>query len=221
MLESVRSVPQFSLTMKADSTGLLQLQKSIAQRGSEGTQNTPSITSMLVSITSKAIAKFPRATASYEGGRLKLHSQVNIGVAIGLDTGLVVPVIKDANRKTILQISEELEAFQGKAEEGELDVEDLSGGTFTISNLGMYGVDQFTAIVNPPESAILAVGRIVEVPTKVHGDTIALMPTISLTLSVDHRSMDGVQGARLLHMIKEIIEEPHSLFQDNPQGKDT
>lgn len=220
MLESVRSVPQFSLTMNADSTNLLDLQKSISQSLPEGSHSPPSITSILVSLVSNALAKFPRANASYRDGRVRLHRRINIGVAIGLETGLVVPVVKDANKKTIPEISEELSRYQEKAKSGGLEIEDLSGGTFTISNLGMYGVDQFTAIVNPPESAILAVGQIVHSPSRVSGEAIALRPTMSLTLSVDHRSMDGVQGARLMQTIKELVEEAHPPMRESLQAED-
>jgi pyruvate dehydrogenase E2 component (dihydrolipoamide acetyltransferase) len=125
---------------------------------------------------------------------------------------LVVPVIKEADQKSLDQVTQELRAFQEKAQLMRFTTEDLSGGTFTISNLGMYGIDRFNAILNPPESAILAVGRTVKTPVGMPDDTIALRPMISLTLTIDHRSMDGVQGAKFLGEIRQRIEEPYFLL---------
>ena len=115
-----------------------------------------SVTALLVRVVASALKDFPRVNASLEGGRVKLYQQVNIGVAVGTDAGLVVPVIGEADRKSLVQITQELKSFEEKARHLRFSNEDLSGGTFTISNLGMYGVDRFNAILNPPRSAILA-----------------------------------------------------------------
>jgi pyruvate dehydrogenase E2 component (dihydrolipoamide acetyltransferase) len=171
-----------------------------------------SVTAILVKIVAAALKVYPRANASFEDGRVKLYSQVNIGVAMGTDEGLVVPVVKDADLKSLVQITQEMKRFQEKAAQMRFSSDDLSGSTFTISNLGMYGIDRFDAIINPPESAILAVGRIVKTPVGMPDDSIALRPMMSMTLTVDHRSMDGVQGAKFLAEIKGRIDKPYFLL---------
>jgi pyruvate dehydrogenase E2 component (dihydrolipoamide acetyltransferase) len=171
-----------------------------------------SVTALLTKIVATALKSCPRANASFENGRIRLHEQVNVGVAVGTDEGLVVPVIKNAEGKTLGQISRELKAFRDKAERMRFTGDDLSGGTFTISNLGMYGIDRFDAITNPPQAAILAVGRIIKTPVGMPDDSIALRPIMSMALTVDHRAMDGVQGAHFLADIKGRIEKPYFLL---------
>ncbi len=213
MLESVQTAPQFALTVNVDVTNLLWLREGLMERIVAETGERLSVTTLLVKIVAAALKQYPRANASFEDGRIKLHPQVNVGVAVGTDDGLVVPVIKNADQKSLVQVTQELKAFQEKAQQMRFTTEDLSGGTFTISNLGMYGIDRFNAIINPPESAILAVGRTVKTPVGMPDDTIALRPIMSLTLTIDHRSMDGVQAAKFLAEIKERIEKPYFLMQ--------
>ena len=167
-----------------------------------------SVTAILIKAAALALKKFPRANSSFQGDFLNLYAQVNIGVAIGTEDGLVVPVIKDANGKSLAEIARELKSFQIKAGEMRFSPDELSGGTFTISNLGMYGVDVFTAIINPPQSSILAVGRIIQTPVGLEDGTIGLQPLMALTLSIDHRCMDGLQGAKFLTEIQKLLEEP-------------
>lgn len=212
MLESVQTAPQFALTVNVDVTNLLWLREGLMERIVTEAGERLSITALLVKIVAAALKQYPRANASFEDGRVKLHRQVNVGVAVGTDDGLIVPVIRDADQKSLIQVTQELKAFQEKAQQMRFTTEDLSGGTFTISNLGMYGIDRFNAIINPPESAILAVGRTVKTPVGMPDDTIALRPIMSLTLTIDHRSMDGVQGAKFLAEIKERIEKPYFLL---------
>jgi pyruvate dehydrogenase E2 component (dihydrolipoamide acetyltransferase) len=212
MLESVQTAPQFALTVNVDVTNLLWLREALMARIVTDTGDRLSVSGLLVKIVAAALKQHPRANSSFADGRVKLHSQVNVGVAVGTNDGLVVPVIKDADQKSLVQVTRELKTFQEKAQRMRFASEDLSGGTFTISNLGMYGVDRFNAILNPPESAILAVGRTIKMPVGLPDDTIALRPMMSLTLTIDHRSMDGVQGAKFLAEIKERIEEPYFLL---------
>lgn len=212
MLESVQTAPQFALTVNVDVTNLLWLREGLMERIVAETGERLSVTTLLVKIVAASLKQFPRANASFEDGKVKLYPQVNVGVAVGTDAGLLVPVIKDADQKSLVQIAQELKAFQGKAQQMRFTAEDLSGGTFTISNLGMYGIDRFNAIINPPESAILAVGRTVKTPVGMPDDTVALRPIMSLTLTIDHRSMDGVQAAKFLAEIKERIEKPYFLL---------
>jgi pyruvate dehydrogenase E2 component (dihydrolipoamide acetyltransferase) len=212
MLESLQTAPQFALTTDVDMTNAIWLREALMERVLAETGERLSITALLVRVVASALKDCPRANAAFEGGRVKLYQQVNIGVAVGTDAGLVVPVIKEADRKSLVQITQELKSFEEKARHLRFSNEDLSGGTFTISNLGMYGVDRFNAILNPPQSAILAVGRIIKTPLGLPDDTIALRPMMSLTLTVDHRSMDGVQGAKFLAEIKARLEKPYFLL---------
>ena len=212
MLESVQQAPQFALTTDVDMTQALRLRETLMERIVATTGERLSMTAILVKVVAAALESHPRTNASFQDGRVRLHSQRNIGVAVGTEDGLVVPVIKEADRKSLARIAQELKSFQEKALQMRLSTEDLAGGTFTISNLGMYGIDRFNAIVNPPQSAILAVGRIIKTPVGMPDDTIALRPMMSLTLTVDHRSMDGVQGARFLAEVKARLEEPFLLL---------
>jgi pyruvate dehydrogenase E2 component (dihydrolipoamide acetyltransferase) len=212
MLESVQNAPQFALTIQVDATHLLWLREALMERIVAETGERLSMTAMLVKIAAAALKSYPQANASFQSGRIKQPSQINVGVAVGTDNGLVVPVIKQADQKSLAEVTRDMKAFQDKAKSMRFHSEDLTGGTFTISNLGMYGIDQFNAILNPPESAILAVGRVVRTPVAMPDDSIALRPLVSLTLTVDHRAMDGVQGARFLAEIKQRIDKPFFLL---------
>lgn len=208
MAESVRA-PQFALSMSADAGNLLAAREAMAEGILAELGEKLSITALLVKAVAASLRRHPRLNASFEGGRLKLRRQVNIGVAVGTGQGLVVPVVRDADQKSLAHVVADLTAFREKASALRLGTLDLSGGTFTISNLGMYGVDQFTAIVNPPEAAILAVGRVAKTPVALPDDTIALRPLMKLTLSVDHRVADGMQASAFLADLKSQIETPH------------
>jgi pyruvate dehydrogenase E2 component (dihydrolipoamide acetyltransferase) len=213
MLESLQNAPQFALTVNVDMTNVLLFRQAHLERIQGETGERLSVTVILVKAAAVALKQFPRANASFEDGRIKLHKQVNIGVAVGTDEGLIVSVIKSADQKTLVQITQELKAFQEKAARMRFSPDDLQGGTFTISNLGMFGIDHFNAIINPPESAILAVGRIVNTPTGMPDNSIALRPMMSMTLSIDHRSMDGIQGAKFLARLREMLEQPYLLVE--------
>lgn len=212
MLESVQSAPQFALTISADMTNALWLREALMERIVAETGDRLSVTSVLVKIVAAALKSFPRANAAFENGRVRLQSQVNVGVAVGTTDGLVVPVVREADTLTLAQINAQLKVFQEKAQKMRFTNEDLSGGTFTLSNLGMYGIDRFDAIINPPQAAILAVGRTIKTPVAMPDDSIALRPMLSLTLTVDHRAMDGVQGAQFLADVKARIEKPYFLL---------
>jgi pyruvate dehydrogenase E2 component (dihydrolipoamide acetyltransferase) len=217
--ESVVNAPQFALDVAADMTQLLWLRDQLSGRVEAEAGARPTITGLLVMAIADALTRHPRANAEFSpsqgsstGGRLKLHAEINFGVAVGTEDGLVVPVIRDADRKSLAEITRELATFQEKARALRFSADDLAGGTFTLSNLGMYGVDGFRAIVNPPQSAILATGRIINTPVGLPDGTIALRPMMNLTLTVDHRCMDGVQAARFLAEVKELLEQPQLLL---------
>ena len=212
MLQSIQTAPQFALTVTADMTNALRLRE-VLMNGVAGER--VSVTVLLVKIAATALKHHPRANASFEEGRVKLHQRANVGVAIGTEDGLIVPVIRDADRKDITQIARELQTFREKGLQMHFSTDDLTGGTFTISNLGMYGIDQFNAIINPPQSAILAVGRVIKTPFVLPDNTIAIRPIMSLTLTVDHRIMDGVLGAKFLEEVKEHLENPDWIRNPN------
>lgn len=213
MLESVQTAPHFALSVDVDMTNALQLRETWMSAVTQETGERLSVTGILVKIVAASLKSFPRANASFHDGRVKLYSAINIGVAMGTEQGLVVPVIRDAHSKSLIQITRELKALQAKAAAMRFSPDDLNGGTFTISNLGMYGVDRFNAIINPTQSAILAVGRIIKTPIGMPDDSIGLRPLMNCTLSVDHRSMDGVQGAQFLALFKERLTHPYLLIE--------
>lgn len=209
MHESVVNAPQYALDVSADATNLLWLQEALSDRVTLAARARLSLTGLLIKITAEALRQHPYANAEYAGGRIKLFDAVNVGVAIGTDHGLVVPVIKDAANKDLAAITAELAAFQEKARTLHFAAQDLAGGTFTLSNLGMYGVERFTAIINPPQSAILAVGAVARQPVVLANDTLGVRPLLNLTLTADHRVLDGLQSAQFLSALKQKIEKPY------------
>jgi pyruvate dehydrogenase E2 component (dihydrolipoyllysine-residue acetyltransferase) len=166
---------------------------------------------LLVKLVAAALAQHPRVNVSWRDGALERHAEVNIGLAVALEAGLVVPVIARADTLGLKDIAARREDLVARAQAGKLRPADIQGGVFTISNLGMYGVDAFSAIVNPPQAAILAVGRIADRVVPVNGQP-AVQPTMTLTLSCDHRALDGARGAQFLGALADLIEEPLALL---------
>jgi pyruvate dehydrogenase E2 component (dihydrolipoamide acetyltransferase) len=209
MRESVVNAPQFALELSADATNLLWLQEALSDRVTLQARARLSLTGLLVKIVAETLLRHPLANAQFADGKLKLLEEINVGVAVGTDHGLIVPVIKHAAAKDLAAITADLAGFQEKARTLHFSADDLAGGTFTISNLGMYGVERFTAIVNPPQSAILAVGAITRQPVALAGDAVGVRPLLNLALTVDHRVLDGLQAARFLADLKQKIEKPY------------
>jgi len=206
MLESMRTAPQFTLSVTADMTTFLDLRKTLSVRSNEEMEEPISVTIIIIKAVASSLGTYPIVNASFDAGRLKLHSDINIGVALASDQGLIVPVVRRADKKTLIEIARELMEYRNKADRTRLASGDLTGGTFTISNLGMHGIDSFRAIINPPECGILAVGRIIPSAICSHEDDIAIRPMMNLTLTVDHRCMGGLQAANFLVNIKEMVE---------------
>ena len=166
---------------------------------------------LLVKLVAATLAQHPRVNVSWKDGTLERHAEINIGLAVALEDGLVVPVIARADTLGLKDIAQRREDLVTRAQAGKLRPADIQGGVFTISNLGMYGVDAFSAIVNPPQAAILAVGRIADRVVPVNGQP-AVQPTMVLTLSCDHRALDGARGAQFLGALADLIEEPLALL---------
>ncbi|HEV8364996.1 MAG TPA: 2-oxo acid dehydrogenase subunit E2, partial [Gemmatimonadaceae bacterium] len=157
------------------------------------------------------LAEHPFARGSWKDGAIVQHAEINIGVAVAIEDGLVVPVIHRADTLSLAEIASRREELVTRAQSGKLRPADITGGVFTISNLGMYGVDAFNAIVNPPQAAILAVGRIADRVVALNGQP-AVAPMMVLTLSCDHRAIDGARGAQFLGALADLVEEPLALF---------
>jgi pyruvate dehydrogenase E2 component (dihydrolipoamide acetyltransferase) len=193
MSQAWHEVPQFVLARDVDARRLLVRDEGV------------SVTDLLVEASARALARHPRLTASWRDGGVVPGDGVNVGVAVATAEALVVPVIHGADRLALAQISTRRRELAEAARAGALRPEDVQGGTFTISNLGMYGVDAFQAIVNPPQAAILAVGRIVERPVAIDG-ALAARPVLTLTVSFDHRVVDGARGAEFLDTLASCVE---------------
>ena len=168
-------------------------------------------TDLLVRLVAATIAQQPRVNASWKDGTIVQHADINIGLAVAIDDGLVVPVLRGVDTLTLAEIASRRADLVNRAQAGKLRPADIQGGTFTISNLGMYGVDAFNAIVNPPQAAILAVGRIADRVVAVGGQP-TVQPTMVLTLSCDHRALDGARAAQFLGALAEVVEEPLTLL---------
>lgn len=199
MSQSKREVPHFYLSLSVDMTNAKALMK--------GTGYKMSFHDVLIRVLSVALAENPMVNAHVSEEKIVLKDIINIGVAVAVNNGLIVPVVRDVKSKSLREISESSAALIVMAREGRLTPDDYQGGTFTVSNLGMFGIEQFIAIVNQPEAAILAVGKTVDTPLVIDG-VISIRPMVHLTASFDHRAVDGAVGARFLARIKELLENP-------------
>ncbi len=206
--QSWTQVPHFFLVRDVNASRLLAWREQ-AQRHSE---ERITYTDLLVKVVAATLRAHPFVNASWSHGTITRHSAINIGLAVAVEDGLVVPVIHQADQLSLAQIARSRIALVERAQSGKLRPDDVSGGTFTISNLGMYGVDAFNAIINAPQGAILAVGRIADRVVPLHGVP-AVQPMVALSLSCDHRVVDGARGARFLGALADLIEEPLALLE--------
>jgi len=197
------TIPHFYLIREVNAAPLKRWLAEARERSTEKI----TITDLLVKLTSSALRQHPRLNASWLNGGIVLNSHVSVGIAVAVEEGLVVPVLQDSDGLGLSQLAARRTALVAKAQAGKLSPDDISGGTFTISNLGMYGVDAFNAIVNPPQAAILAVSRIADRVVPVDGQP-AVQPTMTLSLSCDHRVVDGARGAQFLQTLADLVENP-------------
>jgi pyruvate dehydrogenase E2 component (dihydrolipoamide acetyltransferase) len=197
LVESMRSTPHFHLTTEVDAEALMDLR----------TELDVTVNDLIVKACAGLLRTNPELNVSWGGDKLLAHRRVHVGIAVAIDGGLMVPVIRDADTKSLTTVAREAKELIARARAAKLTAAELSGGTFTVSNLGMFGIDQFTAVINPPEAAILAVGAALAEPVAVDGG-VAVHRRMRLTLSIDHRALDGATGAGFLQQLKGVLEHP-------------
>jgi len=198
--------PVFQLTVNADMTRANELRERLVARLAEG-ETKPTVNDLLTKVAGAALVRHPAVNAHFTGESIRRFPSAHVGMAVAAPNGLIVPVIRDADRRTIQEIAATRADLVARAREGKLQRADLEDGTFTISNLGMFGIEQFVAVLNPPQAAILAVGATVEMPVAREGEVV-IRPLLTLTLTCDHRAIDGADGADFLRTVKELLEEP-------------
>ena len=196
--------PAFQISMSADMTRALSIRARLVERGDTPK---PTISDLLTKVSAAALMRHREVNALYEGDAVRLLASADIGMAVATERGLLVPVIRGCERLTIPEIAAARADLVERARSGKLQQADLEGGSFTISNLGMYGVEQFVAVLNPPQAAILAVGAVQETPVARDG-AVEIRPLMTMTLTCDHRSVDGATAADFLRTLKTFLEEP-------------
>jgi pyruvate dehydrogenase E2 component (dihydrolipoamide acetyltransferase) len=214
MAESKATIPDFTLQMDVDMEECVKLREELKRLSPE---EAPTYNDMVVKACALALREHPRANGSYRDGRMQLHSRINVGVAVAVDSGdgpaagaLVVPTVFDADEKSLGEIARETRALAERVRDGTITPPELGGGTFTVSNLGMFGVSTFTAIVNPPQAAILSVGALAPRAVVREGEVVA-RSTMTVTLACDHRILYGADAARFLARVRELLEAPAAL----------
>jgi pyruvate dehydrogenase E2 component (dihydrolipoamide acetyltransferase) len=207
MLESATTIPVFTVSADVDVSEIVASRREARDRG----EDTPSVNDFVVKAAASALREFPRFNASYLDGRVELYSRVNVGIAVATEDALLVPVLRDADRKSLVELAEETRRLAESARARSLRPEDFHDGTFTVSNLGMFGVGSFTAIIDPPQVAILAVGGARRAPVEATSDRVVFRDLMTITLSCDHRVVYGADGARFLSRLRELLERPLAL----------
>ncbi|MEW6660838.1 MAG: dihydrolipoamide acetyltransferase family protein [Bacillota bacterium] len=207
MAASSQTAPHVTLTTEVDITETVNLRKQLLPEIERMTGQKLSFNDIIIKVVSRALSEHPMMNATLQENEIHLLEDINIGIAVDAENGLVVPVLKQAHRKSLAEICSESKNLVNKARAGKLLPDDMSGGTFTISNLGMFEIDTFTPIINQPESGILGVGRMVDKPVVVEGQ-VTVRTMMGLSLSFDHRVIDGAPAARFLQRVKELLEKP-------------
>ncbi|WP_019124008.1 dihydrolipoamide acetyltransferase family protein [Brevibacillus massiliensis] len=211
MVQSAFTAPHVTLVSEVDMSAAIAMRQALLPVVENKTGLRLSYTEIIMKAVAYALREHPKVNASLQGDYIALHPQVNIGLAVAVPNGLVVPVVKQADQQGLADLTAACKQLASLARDNKLLPEHMSGGTFTISNLGMYSIDAFTPIINQPESAILGVGRIHEKPVGVGGE-IVLRPMMTLSLSFDHRVIDGAPAAAFLQTVKEVLENPYQMM---------
>ena len=210
LTESLGPVPHFFLTVDVDMTRALEararVNEILAAQGAKA-----SVNDLVIKATAAALTHHPECNAWWQGSSIRRFSSVHMGVAVAVPDGLITPVVRDAHAKGLAQISREVREMAGRAREKKLQPHEYTGSTFSISNLGMFGIEEFTAVINPPEAGIIAVGAVEERAVAVKGQVV-VQPRMRVTMSCDHRVIDGAQGARFLATLKSFLEEPAAIL---------
>lgn len=209
MTESKTKTPHFYVSVEINMTQPLKFREELNHQSLDSEKI--SINDLIIAAAAQTLAKFPSFNASYHDDGIEMHSEINVGIAVALEDGLITPVLRDANRKNLKTIATESKALGERARKNKLQADDLGSGTFTVSNLGMFGVDEFSAIINPPEAAILAIGAVTQRPIVVD-EVVRIAPIMKVTLSVDHRVADGAKAGRFLQEFKRLMENPANLL---------
>jgi pyruvate dehydrogenase E2 component (dihydrolipoamide acetyltransferase) len=209
MVQSKSPIPHFTVTVEADMVAALELRKSL--NAMEANAEKLSVNDIIIKATALALQRHPAINAKYHDGRIRLFKRVHMGVAVAIEDGLIVPVIRDCDRKSLGEIAREAKGLIERARARKLRPEEYSGGTFALSNLGMFDVVEFTAVIDPAHGAILAIGAIEEKPVAMNGQ-VAVRQRMRLTGAFDHRIIDGAMGARFLQDLKKILENPVQLL---------
>ena len=211
MAESKATVPHFYLEMEIDMTEAVALRARLKEIASED-QPVPTYNDMVVKACARALREFPRANGSYRDGHVEVYSRVNVGVAVAAQDALVVPTIFDADSKSLGDIAATSRALAQKVRDGQITPPELSGGTFTVSNLGMFGVTNFAAVINPPQAGLLAVGALEPKPVADRTTRrVVVRDMMGVNLACDHRILYGADGARFLGRVRELLEQPLAL----------
>ena len=208
MAESKATAPDFVMTLEVDMDEAVNLRQQL--KAVAGDAPAPSFNDFVIKASALALKDFPRANGAYRDGQFELYSRVNVGVAVAGQDALVVPTVFDADKKSLGQIAEEARRVAERVREGKITPPELSAGTFTISNLGMYGIKRFVAVINPPQAAILAVGELTPRPVVRDGEVV-VRNIMELTLTCDHRILYGAEAAEFLGRIREYLEQPLKL----------
>jgi len=210
--QSWTTVPHFFVTREADASGLVETHQRMAAEAEKVRGVKVTLTDLLVALVARVLARHPRMNASWVEDSIRHNAEINVAIAIAVEEGVVAPVLHHADKSNIGQVAQRRRELTERAKSGRLQPADITGGTFTISNLGMYGVDAFTAIIVPPQAAILAVGRVGDRVVAIKGAA-AVRPMITLTLSTDHRVADGAKAALFLNDLVEAIGDPKKLLE--------
>ncbi len=210
MAESKATAPHFYLQAEIDMTAAVEGRARLKASAREG-EVVPTFNDMVVKACALALREHPRANGAYRDGKLELYSRVNVGVAVAAQDALVVPTVFDADQKGLRRIATETRALASRVRDGSITPPELSGGTFTVSNLGMYGISNFSAVINTPQAGILAVGEVKAKPVVTESGAIEPRRLMGVTLACDHRILYGADGAQFLARVRELLEEPLGL----------
>jgi pyruvate dehydrogenase E2 component (dihydrolipoamide acetyltransferase) len=205
LAQSIGPIPTFYLTVEIEMDKAMEFRKQINASIKE--EDKVSVNDIIVKVAAMASLKHQFVNSSYQDKTIRFYEDADVGVAVAIDEGLITPVVRGANRKGIAEISKEIKEMAGRAREKKLQPEEYTGATFSISNLGMFGIEQFTAIINPPEAAIFAVGSAAPKAVVRDGE-IVIRNVMSVTMSCDHRVIDGATGAKFLQTFKHMLENP-------------